>query len=207
MTIEDFGLFAFASLMLNVTPGNDMLFVFSRSISLGVRTGSVAALGIGFGTIVHITVTALGLSALLASAPSALKFVKYTGAAYLIYLGIRAWLSPSMMFKSEQQVRPIRYRAVLLQGVLTNVLNPKVALFFLAFLPQFVDPLAHSKLVAFLFLGASCLTTGTIWCVFLALAASKIGSRLRTSTSASIIIRRLTGTLFAGLGLRLAVTK
>jgi len=205
MTIEDFGLFAFASLMLNVTPGNDMLFVFSRSISLGVRTGSVAALGIGFGTIVHITVTALGLSALLASAPSALKFVKYTGAAYLIYLGIRAWLSPSMMFKSEQQVRPIRYRAVLLQGVLTNVLNPKVALFFLAFLPQFVNPLLPGYAWKIIGLGLWFDFSGTMVNLCVAQVANPIQQSLAKFDSWATWQGWITGGILVILGLRLAL--
>ena len=204
---QHYSLFLLSGILLNITPGQDTLYIFGRSVAQGRRAGLLSVLGISSGAVIHTLAAALGLSAILATSASAFTVVKFVGAAYLVYLGVRMWLD-----RSASSQRPAKFTrasswGIYRAGLLTNLLNPKVALFYLAFLPQFVDPLAHSKLVAFLFLGASFLTTGTIWCVFLALAASGIGSRLRTSTSASVIIRRATGALFVGLGVRLAVSK
>ena len=143
-----------AGLALNLTPGPDMLYVAARGAAEGRRAGVVSALGIGAGTLVHITALALGLSALLAAVPLAYDAVRYAGAAYLVYLGVRALLArreegasvadaPSSGAGARRATEPPppgRLAALFRQGVVTNVLNPKVALFFLAFLPQFVDP-------------------------------------------------------------------
>jgi threonine/homoserine/homoserine lactone efflux protein len=202
---QHYSLFLLSGILLNITPGQDTLYIVGRSIAQGRRAGLVSVLGICSGAIIHTLAAAFGLSAILAASAYAFATVKYLGAAYLVYLGIQMWLDRAVQRTVEFAQAPAWsiYRA----GLLTNLFNPKVALFYLAFLPQFVDPLARSKLIAFLFLGASFLSTGTIWCVFLALAASTVGSRLRASTSASTVIRRATGTLFAGLGVRLAFTK
>jgi threonine/homoserine/homoserine lactone efflux protein len=204
---QHYSLFLLSGILLNITPGQDTLYILGRSIAQGRRAGLLSVFGIGSGAVIHTLAAAFGLSAILATSASAFTVVKLVGAAYLVYLGIRMWLERSASFQSPADFAQARSWSIYRAGLLTNLFNPKVALFYLAFLPQFVNPLAHSKLVAFLFLGASFLATGTIWCVFLALTASTIGSRLRTSTSASTIIRRATGTLFVGLGVRLAVTK
>lgn len=200
-------LFLVSGILLNITPGQDTLYIVGRSIAQGRTAGLLSVFGICSGAVIHTLAAAFGLSAILATSASAFTVIKFAGAAYLVYLGIRMWFdgpaSSEQPAKFTQSSSWDIYRA----GFLTNLLNPKVALFYLAFLPQFVDPLAPSKLVAFLFLGASFLTTGTIWCLFLALAASAIGHRLRASASAGSIIRRATGTLFVGLGVRLAVAK
>jgi threonine/homoserine/homoserine lactone efflux protein len=163
--------------------------------------------GICSGAVIHTLAAAFGLSAILATSASAFTAVKFAGAAYLVYLGVRMGFDRSASSQGPAKFTQAGSWGIYRAGLLTNLFNPKMALFFLAFLPQFVDPLAHSKLAAFLFLGASFLTTGAIWCVFLALAASGIGSRLRKSASASVILRRATGALFVGLGVRLAVSK
>src|SRR5207245_2762172 len=141
--------------LLNITPGPDTAYIVGRSVQLGWRGGAAAALGIGAGCLVHIVAAAVGLSALLAASSTAFVIVKYAGAAYLCYAGMR------MLFARGEgnEVRPkagngtTRIRAVFWQGVLTNALNPKVALFFLAFLPQFVDAASSNKPLAFLLLG------------------------------------------------------
>jgi threonine/homoserine/homoserine lactone efflux protein len=204
---QHYSLFLLSGILLNITPGQDTLYIVGRSIAQGRRAGLMSMFGICSGAVIHTLAAAFGLSAILATSASAFTVIRIVGAAYLVYLGVRMWFDRSASFQSPAEFAQAHSWGIYRAGLLTNLFNPKVALFYLAFLPQFVDPLAHSKLIAFLFLGASFLATGTIWCVFLALAASKIGSRLRTSSSASIVIRRLTGTLFAGLGLRLAVTK
>jgi threonine/homoserine/homoserine lactone efflux protein len=204
---QHYSLFILSGILLNITPGQDTFYIVGRSVAQGRRSGLLSVLGISFGAVIHTLAAAFGLSAVLATSISAFTVVKFMGAAYLVYLGIRMLFNRTASSEGPTKFTQVSSWSIYRAGLLTNLLNPKVALFYLAFLPQFVDPLAHSKLVAFLFLGASFLTTGTIWCVFLALAASGIGSCLRTSTSASAILRRATGALFVGLGARLAVSK
>src|SRR5262245_35646575 len=128
--------FMTATLALNLTPGPDMLYVIARSVGQGQKAGVVSALGIGAGCLAHTFAAALGLSALLMSSAVAYDVVKYAGAVYLIYLGVRALMSKSR-FERQSELKPARLSDIFYQGVVTNVLNPKVALFFLAFLPQF----------------------------------------------------------------------
>src|SRR5689334_9943274 len=131
-------LFLAAGLALNLTPGPDMLYVAARGASEGRAAGIVSALGIGVGTLVHIALVAVGLAALLAAVPIAHLALRLGGAAYLIWLGVRA-LRAAPGSGAVGQLAPAPLGAIFRQGVITNVLNPKVALFFLAFLPQFVD--------------------------------------------------------------------
>lgn len=199
--------FLLSGILLNVTPGQDTLYIVGRSIAQGRRAGLLSVLGICSGAVIHTLAAAFGLSAILATSASAFTFLRFAGAGYLIYLGVRMWFDRGAEYQRPTGFAPVDSGSIYRAGLLTNLLNPKVALFYLAFLPQFVDPLAQSKLMAFLFLGASFLVTGAIWCVVLALAASAIGSRLRVRSSVGTLIRRVTGTLFVGLGVRLAVTK
>ncbi len=205
--IQHYALFLLSGILLNITPGQDTLYIVGRSIAQGRRAGILSAFGISSGAVIHTLAAAFGFSAILAASAAAFTTVKFAGAAYLIYLGIRMWFERPAGSEYPAEFTQTRSWGIYRAGVFTNLLNPKVALFYLAFLPQFVDPSADSKLVAFLVLGGSFLTTGTIWCIFLALSASAIGSRLRASTSTGAIIRRATGALFVGLGVRLAVTK
>jgi threonine/homoserine/homoserine lactone efflux protein len=197
-------LFMTAALALNLTPGPDMLYVAARSAGEGRAAGVVSAFGIAAGTLVHIAAVALGLSALLAAVPVAYTAVRLAGGAYLVYLGIRALLRSSVPGPSE--VRPAPLGTIFRQGVITNVLNPKVALFFLAFLPQFVDPTRGSMAWQVVFLGLLFNTSGTLVNVAVALGASGAAARLRSSSRSSRVLQRLTGVLFIGLGLRLALT-
>jgi threonine/homoserine/homoserine lactone efflux protein len=204
---KHYSLFLLSAILLNITPGQDTLYIVGRSIAQGRRAGLLSVLGISSGAVIHTLAAAFGLSAILAASASAFTVVKFVGAAYLVYLGIRMWFDRPANSQGPAKFTQVSSWGIYRAGLLTNLLNPKVALFNLAFLPQFIDPSAHSKFVAFLFLGASCLTTGTIWCLFLALATSGIGSRLRTCMPAGAILRRTTGALFVGLGVRLAVNK
>ena len=134
-------IFLAAALALNISPGPDMLYVISRSLEQGLKAGVVSALGVGAGTLIHTMVAVVGLSALLLSVPIAFNIIRYAGALYLAYLGLRMLL---VKRRKEQRIQArrsnnFRLRDVFRQGLTTNVLNPKVALFFLAFLPQFVD--------------------------------------------------------------------
>src|SRR5688572_31168875 len=133
ITVNDFLIFAFASLMLNITPGNDMLYVATRSTSQGVKAGIVSALGIAGGCIVHLLAAVIGLSAVIANSAIAFDIIKYSGAAYLVYLGIKAFISKQNKFSINEKIEKKSLSKLFWQGALTNVLNPKVALFFLAF--------------------------------------------------------------------------
>jgi threonine/homoserine/homoserine lactone efflux protein len=198
-------LFMSASLALNITPGPDMLYVAARSSSEGRTAGIVSALGIGAGTLVHITALALGLSALLTAVPVAYDVVRWLGAAYLIFLGLRAMLRPTSLAATSVQRAPLGI--VFRQGVVTNVLNPKVALFFLAFLPQFVDPARGNPVAQTVALGLLFDISGTIVNVLVALGASRASDSLRRSERAGKLLQRVTGALFVGLGVRVALAR
>ena len=203
--IHDFGLFLCAGLLLNLTPGPDTVYILGRSIAHGRRAGVASALGICIGSIFHTCAAAFGLSALLATSAWAFSAVKLAGAMYLIFLGLRA------LFQGEYDLQvPAKFKqgdpvAALRQGILTNILNPKVALFFLAFLPQFIDSTAPSKTTAFLALGFTFVITGTIWCLVLAWFAAAFSARLRGNATVAALLNRFVGSVFIFLGLRLAV--
>lgn len=205
---QNLPLFVVSGILLNLTPGQDTFYIIGRSIAQGRGAGSLSVLGITSGCVVHTLAAAFGLSAILATSASAFLIVKALGAAYLVYLGVTMMLdrsaagAPRETMSTRESAWAI-YRA----GFLTNVLNPKVALFFMAFLPQFVDPAADSKIAAFLFLGAVFMCNGTIWCLILAWGASAMSGRFRERPSAGMLVRRAAGALFIGLGFRLAVSK
>lgn len=205
---HDFPLFLLAGLLLNVTPGPDMLYVIGRSTAQGWRAGAAAALGIGAGCFVHIAAAALGLSAVLAASATAFTFVKIIGAAYLVYVGISLVLSSraSTQGTTAATLAPAGARAVFVQGFFTNVLNPKVALFFLAFVPQFISADAAHKALAFLFLGAVFNFNGTLWNLFVAWFAARTSAGLRDSRFA-VWLNRCIGGFFVYLGLRLAFAR
>jgi threonine/homoserine/homoserine lactone efflux protein len=204
--IHDFGLFLAAGVLLNLTPGPDTVYILGRSIAQGREAGVAAALGICVGSIFHTCAAALGLSAILATSSVAFVAIKLLGGAYLIFLGIK------LLLDRRELSLPSNFRrrtptAAFRQGFLTNVLNPKVALFFLAFLPQFIDPASSAKLLAFLMLGLTFVTTGTIWCLLLAWFASGFSERLRANPTITAWLNRAVGSLFVFLGLRLVTAK
>ena len=207
--IHDFGLFVLSGLLLNVTPGPDTAYIVGRSILMGWRGGALAALGICAGCLVHVLAAALGLSALLTASATAFLAVKWIGAAYLAYLGITMLLSRSQPAPADGDVASARAdlspRRVFLQGVLTNVLNPKVALFFLAFLPQFVDADAPHKALAFVLLGAIFVLNGMLWCLAVAAMAARGAGRIRRSSTFTAWTNRAIGGLFVYLGVRIAM--
>jgi RhtB (resistance to homoserine/threonine) family protein len=204
--IHDFGLFLAAGVLLNLTPGPDTVYIVGRSIAQGREAGVASALGICVGSIFHTCAAALGLSAILATSSVAFVAIKLLGGAYLIFLGIK------LLLDRRELSLPSNFRrrtttAAFRQGFLTNVLNPKVALFFLAFLPQFIDPASSAKLLAFLMLGLTFVTTGTIWCLLLAWFASGFSERLRANPTITAWLNRAVGSLFVFLGLRLVTAK
>jgi threonine/homoserine/homoserine lactone efflux protein len=197
-------LFMTAALALNVTPGPDMLYVVARSVGEGRAAGVVSSLGIAAGCLVHTLAVALGLAGLLRAVPVAFEIVKWTGAAYLVWLGVRALLRHGTT-AALAPVAPASRAAVFRQGMLTNVLNPKVALFFLAFLPQFVDPDRGLVALQIASLGLLFNLSGTLVNIAVAVLASGAGDWSRRRFGESALLRRMTGVLFIGLGVRLAL--
>ena len=200
---HDLLLFVLSALLLNITPGQDTLYIVSRSAYQGWRAGAVAALGIGAGCMVHITAAAFGLSALLAASASAFTVLKLAGAAYLIYIGVS--LLRSARAAAAAKLAPSALRSIFVQGFWTNVLNPKVALFFVAFLPQFVDAAAAGSPLPFLFLGLVFNVNGTLWNLFVAWSAAHVGRALHSG--AALWFNRGVGALFVYLGARLALSE
>ncbi|MEW6301914.1 MAG: LysE family translocator [Verrucomicrobiota bacterium] len=205
--IHDFGVFLVAGILLNLTPGPDTFYILGRSLAQGRSAGIASALGIGAGTLVHTFAAALGLSAIIATSATAFLAVKLAAAAYLIYLGARLLLTRASATAIPATFTTSGFRAVFRQGLLTNVLNPKVALFFLAFMPQFIAADSPSKFAAFITLGLCFVVTGTLWCLCLAWFAALLGNRLRGNPSFSTALNRMAGALFVVLGLRLAAAK
>jgi threonine/homoserine/homoserine lactone efflux protein len=207
--IHDLPLFVAAALLLNVTPGPDMLYVVGTSAARGARAGVAAALGIGAGCGLHIALAALGVSALIAASPLAFGALKWLGAAYLVWAGMallrrRAADAPPPAPLPERAA----VRGVFWQGALINALNPKVALFFLALLPQFIDVAAPGQAWAFVVLGLLFDAGGTA--VNVAVALGVAGLRRRASRHApawrfGLWLERTAGLLFVALGLRLAL--
>jgi RhtB (resistance to homoserine/threonine) family protein len=205
--IHDFGLFLIAGILLNLTPGPDTVYILGRSIAQGREAGVASALGITVGSIFHTAAAALGLSAILATSPLAFATIKLLGGAYLVFLGAKMILDRRKQLSLPSNFHRRTTIAAFRQGILTNILNPKVALFFLAFLPQFIDPTLTAKIAAFIALGLTFVTTGTIWCLVLAWFAGIFSERLRKNETISHWLNRTAGALFVFLGLRLAATK
>jgi threonine/homoserine/homoserine lactone efflux protein len=204
---SDLALFVVSGLLLNITPGPDTLYILGRTASDGWRGGAVAALGIGAGLFVHTLAAAVGLSALLAASATAFTILKWVGAAYLVYLGVSLWFPRPATHQPARALRAAGLWTVFLQGFLTNVLNPKVALFFLAFLPQFVDPSASNKALAFLFLGFVFNFNGTLWNLFVAWSAARLASGLNGSGRFLLWLNRTVGALLVYLGIRLVTSQ
>ena len=206
--ISNFELFLVAVLLLNATPGPDTAYIVGRSIAQGRSAGLMSALGISAGCCIHALASAIGLSAILAASATAFTFIKLAGGAYLIYLGIRMVLGrqvdPSMTgMKSD--VRSLKM--IFLQAMVTNVLNPKVILFFLAFIPQFVRTDAPQKTAAFLLLGVAFAAISMCWNSGTAFLAGTLARRAGRNPRVKLWLERLVGATFMALGAKLALTK
>jgi threonine/homoserine/homoserine lactone efflux protein len=205
--IEHLGLFMITGLLLNMVPGPDTLYIVGRTVAQGRRAGILSALGISGGCFIHTLAAAVGLSAILVTSAKAFMVVKFCGAAYLIYLGGQMIWASRKEGQGEPVLIPARGRTIFAQAVLTNVLNPKVAVFFLAFLPQFVSNTAQNTFLPFLFLGLVFIVNGTIYCLLLVLFASTLMRKFKASQRMATFLKRVTGGLFVGLGVKLAVER
>ncbi|HEX9652675.1 MAG TPA: LysE family translocator [bacterium] len=206
--INHFETFLLAGILLNLTPGNDTIFILTKSIAQGRRAGVLSAMGIATGSIIHTLFAAFGLSIIIAKSLLLFDLVKYAGAGYLIYIGIKTLLDKSKLDFTQGDPQATKNAAVKTyrDAVVTNVLNPKVAMFFIAFLPQFIDPSAKTHVLPFLTLGLTFTTTGTIWCVILAIFSAQIFSKLRSHDKFSVYLNKTCGTVLVGLGIKLAFT-
>jgi RhtB (resistance to homoserine/threonine) family protein len=205
--IDHYPLFVLSGIILNITPGADTVYILSRSVSQGRSAGVLSVLGISCGSVTHTILAAFGLSALLAGMPVVFGALKIAGAAYLGYLGIRMMFSSPDAPAETTAAEHSGYGKIFRQGYFTNLLNPKVALFFISFLPQFIHQGIAGGPVPFLILGATFIFTGTLWCLLLALGASAVSESLRRRRGMSKILNRLCGAVFVGLGIRILLIR
>jgi threonine/homoserine/homoserine lactone efflux protein len=220
--VDNLALFIAAGLLLNLTPGPDVLYVVTHAIRRGVRAGVVAALGISAGCFVHIAAAALGVSALMAASSTAFSVLKWAGAAYLVYVGVQLLVRKREEFaidsvaKSPIRVSAAALKSIFFQGLGTNVLNPKVALFFLAFVPQFIAPGVENQALVFLLLGLlfnfNALVVNMGWAVAACWLARRLGEARAQRRAAPgrpgplVWLDRVAGTLFITFGLKLALS-
>lgn len=204
--IENYTGFIIAAVILNLTPGTDTFYVLTRCVAQGRQAGLVSVAGIMTGCVVHVLCTAFGLSVILSTSVFAFNLIKWTGALYLICLGIKTLSNRSTAFEpmGQAHTRSRKLIGVYRQGILTNVLNPKVALFFLSFLPQFIHTDKASGPVPFLILGATFLCTSTIWLLILAGAAGRMTKTLRENRRIENYLQKISGMVFIAFGLKLA---
>jgi len=199
--------FMAAALALNLTPGPDMTYVATRTLAEGRVVGVASAVGIGAGSLVHTLLAAFGLSSLLVYAPYAFDIVKYAGAAYLVWIAIRLWRESAGPQGPAMDATRLGARRAFAEGLLTNVINPKVALFFLALLPQFVDPGQGGVAGQMLTLGFAFTFSGTLVNAGVALLVARARHRLGVDSRFFRIMRRATALLFVGFAVRLAIAE
>ena len=199
--------FLAAALALNLTPGADMTYVIARSATQGRAAGIAASLGISAGSVVHSVLAALGVSALLQHSETAFLVVKYAGAAYLLYLAWKAIRAGNGAIAVDRTLARTSLWRVFAEGALTNLLNPKVALFILAFLPQFVDPARGNAAVQILLLGATFNVGGTSVNAIVACSASAAARAIGGSAGFGRWLNRASALVFVGLAVRLALTE
>lgn len=204
--IHDLALFIFSGFLLNLAPGPDSLLIMAKTGARGWRAGSVTSIGICSGMFVHIIAAALGLSALLASSALAFTVIKIVGGAYLIYMGVKALLSKTASSTDAPTINAGQsYRQMYLQGFMTNALNPKVALFFLAFVPQFIAHDSSNKALAFVILGLIFCINSLIYCHILVGLTAIARQKIKSNGKITAILNKVLGTLFISLGVKLAL--
>jgi len=203
MDWSNLALFFAGSWMLILTPGPDMIYVITRGISQGRKAGMISAVGVTLGILVHTVFAAFGLAIILRTSALAFLAVKFAGAGYLIFLGVKTLLDKSD-FKLSRDTPKDGFRKIFVQGVLSNVLNPKIALFFLAFLPQFVSSGRGSASIQMVYLGLAFALFGLVFLVFLGYFSGGIGLWLSQKQTFTEKIRWFTGSVLIALGIRLA---
>jgi threonine/homoserine/homoserine lactone efflux protein len=203
--IPNIWLFFTVTLILNITPGSDVLFVASRSISQGTKAGIISALGVFCGCFVHITAAVMGLSLIVAQSAYLFSLIKFAGAGYLVYLGIRALITRQNAGSGISNVVKTSYWKYFKQGFITDALNPKVAIFFLSFLPQFIDPGSPFFKLQLGMLGLWFAVQGTLVLILIAFLLGKTGDFIKRNPKVWRIQEKIAGLIFIGLGIRLAL--
>ena len=203
---HDLWAFLVASFLVWLTPGPDTMYILARSVAQGRRAGVMSALGIGTGLLIHTLLAGFGLSAILATSAWAFGAVKTAGGVYLVYLGLKT-LRKKIGTLATQERSPVNSLRVYRDGVLSNALNPKVAIFFLALLPQFVNPAAGLGPMPFLFLGAMFVVGGTLWCLGQAMCAASATRTIRRNPALLRWLERLSGCVYIAVGLNLLRSK
>lgn len=204
--VQNLYLFFIASLLLNLTPGNDMIYVASRSISQGIRAGIISALGVFIGCFVHILAAVFGLSIIIMRSAFLFEIIKFIGAGYLIYLGIKGFMTKSNFNKELSVLPKVDKWKLLKQGIITNALNPKVALFFLSFLPQFIradSPVYKAQLFS---LGLWFDLQGTTVLIIVAYLLGKTSNLIKNNQKFWRIQEKITGVILIGLGIKVALS-
>ena len=205
--IENFYLFLSVSILINISPGPDMLYTAARSLSQGTKAGIFSTLGIFTGCLFHISAAVFGLSKIIEESVLLFSIIKYAGAAYLVYLGLRSLLSKTEKGNGIASLPLLSYRKIFTQGLITNLLNPKVAIFFLSFLPQFIDPQSTHLKEQIAFLGLWFDAQG---CIFLLTVASLTGAfrnMLQHNKNFWNWQEKITGIILVGLGIKMFFTK
>ncbi len=201
-----FALFIAVSWALILSPGPDMIYVITRGMAHGRRAGVLSAVGVVCGILVHTTAAAFGLTVILQASAFAFLFVKFVGAAYLLYLGIKSWRDKST-FHLQTTTSMAKSGTLFWQGVLSNVLNPKIAIFFLAFLPQFVDQGSPQITLQMVILGLTFAGFGLCFLLVVGYSSGTIGKWLAFRPQYAQFFQRLAGGILVGLGIRLALTE
>ncbi|GFO67622.1 lysine transporter LysE [Geomonas limicola] len=204
--IVNLPLFLVSCVALNVMPGPDTIYLVTRSIAQGRRAGLLSSWGLCTGALVHTFAAALGLSAVLSASAHAFSAVKYAGAGYLIYLGVKTFFDKSGPLSTENEpAAPASGCRIFFQGILVDLLNPKVALFFLAFLPQFIDHKAPNKFLTFLLLGVILVLFSLVWEGILVLGSSRLSGYFTRNENSGRRVNRVAGSIFLGLGVRMGL--
>jgi len=205
--IFNYKLFILTGILLNMTPGADTFYILGKGMSKGKKSAVISAFGITVGCLIHTILAAFGLSTILAKSITAFNIIKWAGAMYLIYLGIKSFKSSAIDVDSSENQKELSNKKIFLEGILTNILNPKVALFFISFLPQFIEADNTYGAIPFLILGITFLLTGCVWYQILALFSSTLTEKIRNNKNISKMIGKITGIAFVALGITLLQAK
>jgi RhtB (resistance to homoserine/threonine) family protein len=205
--IDNFYLFLTVSVLINLSPGPDMIYTAARSLSQGISAGIFSALGIFVGCLFHTTAAVFGLSKIIEQSVLLFSIIKYAGAAYLIYLGVRSFLKKKKTKKEIDTLPILTTRKIFFQGMLTNILNPKVAIFFLSFLPQFINPQSNYLKEQIAFLGLWFDVQGAMILVIVACAVGAFKNILQKNTTLWNWQEKITGLILFGLGVKMFFTK
>ncbi|WP_430108548.1 LysE family translocator [Paenibacillus sp. B1-33] len=204
--IVNYEVFLLTGILLNLIPGADTMYIVGRSISQGRKAGVYSVFGIISGSLIHTLLVAFGLSIILTKSILVFNIIKMVGVIYLIYLGIKMLLDKTNASFSTSESQKENLRKIYIQGMLTSLTNPKVSLFFIAFLPQFIDT-KNSSPIPFIILGLTFSITGLLWCLFIAYFSSYVTRKIKANQRLSAYLNKITGILFIGLGLNLLRTK